>query len=317
MCYRQITPEERYAIGLGRQAGWSIRAIARYLHRDPSSISREVRRNLSPDGGYRPVLAQRQAQNRRHLGHRRWRFAEADWVQVLTLLQAGLSPDQVAGRLADDGRLQISAETIYRFIGRNRRRGGDLWRWLRGSRKRHRKRYGSTERRGRVAGKRPLSARPDIVNRRGRIGDWEMDTMVGTGARDAVLVLVERRTGKVRLGKLANRTAPGVRQRAIQLLRQERRRVRTITADNGTEFHQYTGMERALDLEVYFAAPYRAWERGTCENTIGLVRQYLPKGMNLAGVTQADCTYIGQQLNQRPRKRLAYRTPEECYEPAP
>lgn len=316
MCYRQITREERYAIGLGRQAGWSIRAIARHLGRAPSSISREVRRNLSPDGGYRPLLAQRQTQNRRHLGHRRWRFTERDWVQVLTLLQAGLSPEQTAARLAAEKRLLISAETIYRFLVQNRRRGGHLWRWLRGSRKRHRKRYGSTERRGRMAGKRPLSARPAIANRRGRIGDWEMDTMVGTGARDAVLVLVERRTGKVRLGKLADRTAPGVRRRAIQLLRQERRRVWTITADNGTEFHEFDGIERALDLEVHFAPPYRAWERGTCENTIGLVRQYLPKGSSLAGVTQADCTYIAQQLNQRPRKRLGYRTPEECYEPA-
>jgi IS30 family transposase len=316
MYYRQITREERYAIALGRQAGWSIRAIARHLDRDPSSISREVRRNRSPDGGYRPGIAQRHTQNRRHLGHRRWRFSLADWVVVLTLLQEGFSPEQIAGRLADERRLLISPETIYRFIWRNHRQGGDLWRWLRGATKKKRKRYGSYERRGRLAGKRPLSARPPIVDRRERVGDWEMDTMVGTGSRDAVLVLVERRTGKVRLGKLADRTARGVRERAVQLLRQERRRVWTLTADNGTEFHQYAGIEQAIGAQVYFAPPYQAWMRGTCENTIGLVRQFLSKGMNLASVTQADCTYIEQKLNRRPRKRLGYQTPEECYEPA-
>jgi IS30 family transposase len=111
-----------------------------------------------------------------------------------------------------------------------------------------------------------------------------MDTMLGAGSRDAVLVLIERRTGKVQLGKLADRTARGLRQRAIQLLRQERRRVWTLTADNGTEFHQYAGIERALGAQVYFAPPYQAWMRATCENTIGLVRQFPPKGMNLAGV---------------------------------
>jgi len=161
-----------------------------------------------------------------------------------------------------------------------------------------------------------LSARSAIVARRERMGDWEMDTMLGTGSRDAVLILVERRTGKVRLGKLADRTARGVRQRAIQLLRQERRRVWTLTADNGPAFQQYAGIEEAIGAEVYFAPPYQAWERGTCENTIGLVRQYLPKGMNLASVTQSDCADIERQLNRRPRKRLGHRTPEECYEPA-
>jgi IS30 family transposase len=316
MCYRQITREERYAIALGRQAGWSLRAIGRHLHRSPSSISRELRRNLSPDGGYRPVIAQRKTQNRRHLGHRRWQFSEQDWVGILRLLVQGLSPEQIAGRLARERRLWISPETIYRFIWRNHRRGGDLWRWLRGAAKQKRKRYGTYERRGRLAGKRPLSARPPIVARRGRIGDWEMDTMVGTGSRHAVLVLTERKTGKVRLGKLADRTARGVRQRAIQLLRQERRRVWTLTADNGTEFHQYAAIEGALGVEVFFAPPYQAWERGTCENTIGLIRQYLPRGANLAAVTQAECARIARQLNRRPRKRLGYLTPEERYAPA-
>jgi transposase, IS30 family len=151
MCYHQIASEERYVIAKSRQAGWSVRGIARFLGRAPSSISRELRRNRSRDGAYRPVIAQRQAQNRRHLGHRRWRFTVADWICVLERLQAGWSPEQIAGRLAAEGRLHISPETIYRFVWRNHRQGGDVWRWLRGAQKKKRKRYGSYERRGRLA----------------------------------------------------------------------------------------------------------------------------------------------------------------------
>lgn len=140
--------------------------------------------------------------------------------------------------------------------------------------------------------------------------------MLGSGSRAGVLVLTERRVGKVRLGKVPNRTATAIRRRAIQLLRGERRRVWTITADNGTEFHQYADIEAAVGAKVFFAPPHQAWQRGTRENTIGLLRQFLPKGMDLAGVTQDQCDWIAEQLNRRPRKRLDYLTPEECCEPA-
>jgi transposase, IS30 family len=314
MCYRQIAPQERYAIALGRRAGRSLAAIARELGRHRSTLSREVRRNRSRrDGGYRPVIAQRQAQNRRHLGHRRWRFSVADWTRILTRLSQRWSPEQIAGRLRAQGRLQISHETIYRFIWLNHRRGGDLWRFLRCAQKQNRKRYGSYERRGRLAGKRPLATRPDIVAARSRVGDWEIDTIAGAGTKDCVLSLVERKTGYLLLGKLRNRTAATIRRRAIQLLQAQRRRVWTITADNGTEFHQYQPIEHATRSRFYFAPPYQAWTRGTCENTNGLVRQYLPRGRDLAQLTQADCTAIARQLNQRPRKRHRYRTPEEYY----
>lgn len=314
MYYRQITPEERYAIAVGRRAGRSLAAIARELGRHRSTLYRELRRNRAHDGAYRPVIAQRQAQNRRHLRHRQWRFSVAEWTQVLRRLSERWSPEEIAGTFRQEGRLRISPETIYRFIWRNKRQGGDLYRFLRHAQRQNRKRYGSYERRGRLAGKRPLAARPAIVARRWRVGDWEIDTIAGAGHRDCVLSLVERKTGYLLLGKLANRTAAVIRQRAIQLLRAQRRRVWTVTADNGTEFHQYAAIERATGACFYFAPPYQAWARGTGENTNGLVRQYLPKSHSLAGLTQADCTAIARQLNQRPRKRHRYRTPEDCYE---
>lgn len=317
MSYRQITREERYAIARARQARWSLRAIARFLGRPPSTIARECRRNRSEhDGAYRPEIAQRKAQNRRHLGHRAWRFSVHDWDLVLTRLEAWWSPEEIAGTLRAEGRLRISPETIYRFIWRNHRLGGELHRCLRGARKQKRKRYGSYEHRGRLAGKRPFASRPAVVAARSRIGDWEIDTILGAGGKTCLLALVERATGYVLLGLLADRSAAGVQARARQLLAEHRGRVHTITADNGTEFHQYRVIEQALGTEFYFAPPYQAWARGTCENTIGLVRQYLPKGMSFTGLTQAHCTHVARHLNRRPRKRLGYRTPEACYEAA-
>jgi len=317
MDYRQVTPGERYTMAKCRQARWSIRAIARLLERSPSTIARELRRNRSDhDGAYRPESAQRKAQNRRHLGHRRWRFSAADWELVIRKLEEWWSPEEIAGALRTEGILTISHETIYRFIWRNHKLGGELAGYLRGARKQKRKRYGTYERRGRLTGKRPLADRPAIVAARSRIGDWEIDTIAGTGGKTCLLSLVERATGYLLLGLLPDRSAAGVQRRAIQLLWAHHGRVHTITADNGTEFHQYAAIEPALATEFYFAPPYQAWARGTCENTIGLVRQYLPKGMSFAGLTQAHCTHIARHLNRRPRKRLGYRTPEACYESA-
>lgn len=315
--YHQIASDERYFIGRCLQAGWSVRAIARLLGRSPSTIVRELRRNRSEqDGAYRHEIAQRKAQNRRHLGHRAWRFSVQDWDLVLAKLEEWWSPEAIAGTLRAEGRLRISHETIYRFIWRNHRLGGELHRCLRGARKQKRKRYRSHDQRGRLQGKRPLATRPAVVAARGRIGDWEIDTIMGAGGKTCLLALVERVTGYLLLGLLADRSAAGVRARALQLLAAHRGRVHTITADNGTEFHQYAAIEHAVGAEFYFAPPYQAWARGTCENTIGLVRQYLPKGMSFAGLTQAHCTHIARHLNRRPRKRLNYRTPEACYEAA-
>ena len=138
--------------------------------------------------------------------------------------------------------------------------------------------------------------------------------MLGAGQAGAgVLSLVERKTGYLLLGHLRARTTAAVNHRATQLIQAQRRPVRTITADNGIEFHGYAAIEQATAARFYFATPHHAWERGTNENTNGLVRQYLPKRQSMAHLSQRDCESIATKLNQRPRKRLAYRTPEECY----
>lgn len=317
MSYRQITYAERYTLGLLRQRGLTAAAIARVLGRHRSTVIREARRNRTHhDGSYRPPLADWYARGRRSRSRRNRQFSPADWTRIQALLREDWSPEQIAGRLKREQRLSISHETIYRYVWADKHAGGTLYTHLRGARKQRRKRYGSYDSRGRLAGKRPITARPRIVEARTQLGHWEVDTMLGASqAGPCALTLVERKTGYVLLGKLRIRRAPEVNTRATRLIRAQPQPVRTITADNGTEFHDYAALERVTATRFYFATPHHAWERGTNENTNGLLRQYLPKGASMAHLTQHDCNRIATKLNRRPRKRLAYRTPEECYVP--
>jgi len=317
MMYRQITFAERYTLGLLRRDGASAAAIARTLGRHRSSISREMRRNATHhDGTYRPQLADWYARGRRSHSRRNTQFTRTDWARVETLVREDWSPEQVAGRLRRDGVLAISHETIYRYLWADKVAGGQLYRHLRGARKLKRKRYGAYDSRGRLAGKRPIAARPSGASNRSRFGHWEGDTMLGAGqAGPCVLTLVERKSGFLMVGKLEQRTGAHVNQRAQQLITSQPRPVRTITVDNGTEFHSYAALEARIPARFYFATPHHAWERGTNENTNGLLRQYLPKGASMSTLSQHDCNRIATKLNRRPRKRLGYRTPEECYVP--
>jgi IS30 family transposase len=316
LTYHQITAAERYTLGLLRRRGLHAAAIARILGRHRSTIGREVRRNGTPrDGCYRPQLADWYARGRRAHSRRNQRISSRDWVRVRRLLREDWSPEQIAGRLRTDHGLRISHETIYRYIWADKRADGTLHHHLRGARKQRRKRYGRYDSRGRLAGKRPITTRPAAAAARAEIGHWEADTVLGAGQAGAcVLSMVDRKTGYVVLGKLCQRTSAAVNERARQLIDAQPHPVRTITVDNGTEFHDYATLERATGVEFYFATPHHAWERGTNENTNGLVRQYLPKGQSMAHLTQQDCHRIATKLNRRPRKRLGYRTPEECYE---
>ncbi len=227
------------------------------------------------------------------------------------LLEAKWSPEQISAWLGTTRRLSISHETIYRHVWEDRWHGGSLHTHLRGAQKQRRKRYGTYDSRGRLAGKRPIEERPAGARNRSRVGHWEMDTVLGSGDQHCILTLVDRKTGYVRIGKLKARTVAEANRSATALMK--RHPVKSITADNGTEFHGYKEIERSTGTRVYFATPHHAWERGTSENTNGLIRQYLPKRKSMSKVTQRDCDWIAKQLNTRPRKRLGFKTPEECY----
>jgi len=224
------------------------------------------------------------------------------------------SPEQISGFLATEGIMRISHESIYIHIWHDKAHGGQLWRHLRQATKRWRKRYRARDYRGRLAGKRHISERPPEAEERDELGHWEIDTMKGDSqARHTVVTIVERATGYVAIGKLERHTAAHCTDRCIELIGRNSDAFATITSDNGSEFHNYKDIEAATGVEFYFATPHHSWERGTCENTNGLIRQYLPKRTSMAHVTQADCDAIAAKLNSRPRKRLGYKTPEECY----
>jgi transposase, IS30 family len=320
MRYHQITREERYTLAQWRmqQPRLSNAEIARRMDRHPSTIGRELRRNsATSDGAYRASQAQEHRNGRRSRNRGWTKLTAKQWRTVDRLLREGFSPEQISGRLRDTGTLQVSHETIYRHVWADKAADGLLYLCLRQRTRRRRKRYATKERRGRVSGKRPITNRPAAANERTELGHWEIDTIHGCD-RNSVVSLVERFTGLTLIGKVPNLSAPELNKRLLRLIRrfeQEHGRCfSTITADNGTEFHSYEQVERKTQLEFYFATPYHSWERGTNENTNGLIRQYLPKGTSMASVSQAQCNSIARRLNNRPRKRHAFATPLELFE---
>ena len=311
--YRQLGAEERVQIATLRYQNFSLPQIAQILGRHRSTIWREVQRNRAPyDGGYRSARAHERAVARRKRSRRNRQFGRAEMARVEELLRQQWSPEQVAGHLRAQGELSISHETIYRHVWRDLRLGGSLHVQMRGARKQRRKRYGRNDSRGRLAGKRHISERPASVETRREPGHWEIDTVMGsTGA--CVVTLVERQSGFLLVGKMRARTTAELNRATFALMCRHPDAFHTITADNGTEFHDYRALEAATGVPFYFATPHHSWERGTNENTNGLLRQYLPKGTSLSSLTQSRCDQIAETLNTRPRKRHDYQAPKTCF----
>jgi len=273
------------------------------LERSPSTISRELSRNRG-GRGYRPKQAhrlacERHASNARQIDEATWRFAKAR-------LREDWSPDQISNH-AD-----ISHETVYQRVYADKRAGGSLWKHLR-CQKQRRKRYGKRDLRGTIPNRLSIEQRPAVVEKRSRIGDWEADTVIGKNHKQAIVRLVERKSGYTLIRKVERRTADVVSRTMTKLLKPYQSRVHTITSDNGKEFAGHEKVARALRVDFYFAHPYASWERGTNENTNGLIRQYFPKGMDFTSITQQEISHVMKRLNNRPRKRLGYLTPAQVF----
>jgi IS30 family transposase len=310
--YRQITSGERYTLGALHAQGLSQAEIGRQLGRHRSTIGRELKRNRTRhDGAYRPLKANEYTNGRRSRSRRNRQFSPAQFELVESLLRRQWSPEQVSGYLRRKRLLVISYETIYLHVWQDKSEGGLLWKHLRCSLKRRRKRYRTHDSRGRLAGKKLISERPAVVEARKQIGHWEMDTVIGHASKDCILSLVERVSGYSLIGKLRDRTKESTTARAIELIRRHGKLFKSITADNGTEFHDYKTIEAATGVPIYFATPYHSWERGTNANTNGLIRQYLPKRVSMRGLTQRSCNAIALTLNTRPRKRHEFKSPLE------
>jgi len=311
-CYTHLTREERYQIFALKRAGHSQAAIAAIIGRDPATVSRELRRNLG-QRGYRAAQADRMAQKRALASRRRHRISVRQWRAVGSLIRQEWSPAQIADRAEYEETLAISHEVIYQFIYADKATGGDLWRYLR-CQKPHRKRYGSgRQRRGQLRGRIGIEHRPAAVKKRDRIGHWEADTVHGRRRQGGVLTLVERCSRLTRLAKLPRINSTTVRAGARRCLASIVDRVETVTADNGREFAAHRQLAVDLDADFYFADPYCSWQRGTNENTNGLIRQYLPKKRDLRNLTGPEVRKIENRLNYRPRKCLGALTPHEVF----
>jgi IS30 family transposase len=308
---QQITDEQRYIISFLRGEGRSVAQIAKALKRHRSTIDREIRRNKSSDGRYQPHIADQMALYRRSKSRRNSYFEAAHWKIVVRRLNRDWSPEQISLKLAEQGKLHIHWETIYRYIWADKERGGFLHLHLRQAPKQRRKRNGSHDSRGRLPGKRPIGDRPLEAEQRMEWGHFEIDLVHGFRGRSCVMTLVDRKTRFTHIEKLKNKTTEEVNAHLIPLIK--RFGIKTITSDNGCEFHAYEQVEQQTAVRFYFATPHHSWERGTSENTNGLIRQYMPKWHSMRYTNQAYCDSVSRRLNTRPRKILGLKTPEECY----
>jgi IS30 family transposase len=308
--YTQLTEHQRYQIYALMKAGHNQTGTADIIGVHKSTISRELCRNRGLRG-YRPAQAQRLAQARREVRYQS-RIPTALWRRVETWLRDEWSPEQIAGWLYKRDGLSLSHEWIYQYIYQDKANGGDLYRYLR-CQKQRKKRYGSYQRRGALVNTVSIDERPAIVDRKGRIGDWETDTIIGKGHRQALVTLTERKSMYTLIAHVQRRTAKAVRQAILRLLGGLQHRVHTLTSDNGKEFAEHESIAKALKAKFYFAHPYAAWERGLNEHVNGLIRQYFPKKMDFSTITQKQINLVMKKLNHRPRKTLDSRTPHEVF----
>lgn len=308
--YHQLTEYQRYQIYALKKAGQDQQRIAETLRVSPSTICRELRRNRG-QRGYRPGQAHQQALARRRTKAKATKMTPAVIERIEADLRQEWSPEQIAGRLAVTDGLCLSPQRIYQHIRADRQAGGTLYHHLRHSRKKRKKRYGKADARGQIKDRVSIDQRPVIVEEKSRIGDWEIDLVMGRTRTGALVSLVERRSRYTVLGKVASKQAQPVAAATIALLTPHKEHTQTITADNGKEFADHATISQALDATVYFAHPYHAWERGLNENTNGLIRQYVPKGTALDSLSDQQVHHIMERLNHRPRKGLAFQTPHE------
>lgn len=311
--YRQLTLSERYEIFALKKAGHSQVAIADLVGVHASTVSRELRRNKSPTGYYAQA-AHRHARQRRlqSRGPTKWTMHFQRLID--RQLRQQWSPEQIADWLRQTQPVSLSHERIYQYLRADQQAGGLWYKQLRrrlGLRRTRR----STAYKGKITQRVSIDQRPSIVDDKSRIGDWEADLMLGGQGGGALLTVVERKSRFTCIARLPSKQSEVVAEALIEILRPYKKQVETVTVDNGNEFAQHLKVSKALQASVYFAHPYCAWQRGLNENTIGLLRQYFPKGINLKTIRQTKFNQIVKRLNHRPRKGLEFLTPQQIFQP--
>jgi IS30 family transposase len=310
---RHITQEQRYTIFVLLEKGKTQTEIAEIIGKHKSSISREITRNADQRNlKYKADLAQRKCRGRHAEKKKKTRFTREISDYVDQQLARKLSPEQISGRARIENIEVVSHERIYQYIWKNKKEGGLLYQNLRSRGKRYRKRGSLKDSRGIIPNRRHISERPEVVEEKSRIGDLEIDTVIGKNHKGALVTINDRKSSKVFIQKVNGKQAQDVMEATIEALK-DCRFIKTITADNGKEFAYHEQIAKALNVDFFFATPYHSWERGANENMNGLIRQYIPKKTNFDNITDDFVKYVEHELNNRPRKKLGFMTPNEAY----
>lgn len=319
MGYGHLSIDEREVILKMRENDKTLEEIGYKLGRSRSTISRELQRNVSSTGEYKAHLAEKYYQRRREQSKGPYRLNYEPLLKyVKSNLEQYWSPEQICGKMEleypENSAMRTCPSTIYRWIRDDRKADGKYFKRLRLGLRKRRKRYGSTENRGQIPDRRMIDQRPKVVEKRNRIGDWESDSVVGRKHKSYIATHVERKTRYTQAAKLASKSAEDYTAATLEIFDKiPSAKVKTFTVDNGKEFANFKEMEKGLNAKVYFANPYHSWERGTNENTNGLLRQFFPKGTDFNLVSQKEIDTAVNLLNNRPRKCLKYRTPAELF----
>lgn len=307
---KQLTYEQRCQISALKKSGMKQQQIADIINVDQSTISRELRRNIG-QRGYRHKQAQQMSDDRRLTATKALKMTP-DMIKLIeSKLREKLSPEQISGWLLAEKKERLSYETIYLHIWADKGAGGDLFTHLRRRGKAYQPRSKSQAGRGHIKNRVSIDERPAIVDKKSRVGDWEIDLVIGKGHSGALVTIVERATRFTVSKRINDKSAQTVTDATIALLTPYKEAVHTITADNGKEFAYHEEMTEKLDAPVYFADPYCSWQRGLNENTNGLLRQYWPKKTDFKKVTAKEVSGVIIQLNNRPRKKIRYKTPAD------
>lgn len=312
-----LTQEQRYEIAALRKQDFSITKISERIGKDKSVVSRELRRNCDGRNGlYKAALAHKKALKRLIEKPKYLHFTTSISCYVEGLLRQDYSPEQIVGTAKRHQIACVSHERIYQWIWADKKAGGSLYQHLRSKGKLYRKRGAAKDKRGQLVGRVSIEHRPSEVEQKNRIGDLEMDLIIGQDHKGALLTINDRATGLLRMAKIESKEAVVVEVKVIELLQDWPCYLHTITTDNGKEFARHQQIAEQLQIAYFFAHPYHSWERGANENLNGLVRQYFPKQTSFENLAPQYVTQIQEKLNQRPRKRLGYLSPQEVFEEA-
>ena len=312
--YRQLTFRDRIYIEAWHWERKSLKFIAQRLGVHPSTISRERDRGGSGTLkiGYMAHLGETARIKAVRRRGRKPKIIGELAEEVRRRLHEGWSPEQISGRMKAQGKVAtISHETIYRFIKTDKKLGGTLYLCLRHGRRRRKKRFSVPRVRNDILKRRHISTRPAEINNRSRYGDWERDLMFGDSRKSALLSFVERRSLFTIIKKVESKSPKEIAEKTIKTMSVVK--CLSITNDNGFEFREHEQESLKLKVPIYFTNPYSSWEKGTCENTNGLIRQYFPKQSSMKEYTDETCQTIANTLNNRPRKKLGFQTPMEAF----